>query len=259
MTRLDRALSEFLGCSRSAATSILKHKQVSHPSHVLLKPSLEVTPEFLKSLQFTRKFFSLGQLKLDYAWDHMPKTTKALEAVDFSTQVHLDIGCSTGGYVVSCLRRFQPSMQVFGVDTQRSGEFARESIIDFLQDSHQSSWVNENLHIFEETDIRHFEFPATPQRVGLMTVDVSLIPQSDFLPNLTRFDPDVIVSLVKPQYELKSSVKSLNSAKGKKMREEAELRVMKKFEECFPQHQFLDRVFIEWTEEIFVSFCKNMT
>jgi len=259
MPRLDRALSEFLGCSRSAASSILKHKQVSHPSHTPLKPSLEVTPDFLKSLQFTRKFFSLGQLKLDYAWDHMPKTVAAVEALDFSKRVHLDVGCSTGGYVVSCLRRFQPSMQVFGVDTQRSGEFARESIIDFLQDSHQASWFNENLHIFEETDIRHFEFQAVPQQVGLMTVDVSLIPQSDFLPNLTRFDPDVIVSLVKPQYEMKSSVKSSNSAKGKKMREEAELRVMSKFEECFPKHQFLERVFIEWTEEVFVSFTKRIT
>lgn len=126
-----------------------------------------------------KKYVSRGGLKLEAALDHF--------AIDVSDLTCADLGCSTGGFTDVLLSK--GAKNVYAVDTAY-GEL---------------DWKLRNdkrVVVMERTNAARVELP---ERVELVTIDISLVPLQAILPNVkTLAKPDApIIALVKPQYQAK--------------------------------------------------------
>lgn len=122
-------------------------------------------------------FVSRAGEKLQYALNRFDISVKDLVVADF--------GSSTGGFI-DCLLK-NGAKKVYGVDTAY-GELA---------------WKLRNdprVVVMERTNAMHI---ALPEKVDLITVDVSWTKQKNILPNVFRnlkLD-GMVISLIKPHYE----------------------------------------------------------
>ena len=127
------------------------------------------------------KYVSRGGYKLE----------KALKtfALNVENLVCLDIGASTGGFT-DCLLQ-HGAKRVYSVDVG-TGQLDYK----LRQDPRVVS--------YEKTDARSLTEKHIPQKVDLITVDVSFIPLEKVLPNAVNFlkENGLIVALIKPQFEL---------------------------------------------------------
>lgn len=124
------------------------------------------------------EYVSRGGLKLEHALRVFNLEVNGLDV--------LDIGSSTGGFV-DCLLRHGAS-KVYALDTAY-GELAWK----LRQD--------QGVRIIEKTNILHFE--SLPEKVDLITIDVTFTSLTKILPVIKKFlkHEGVVVALVKPQYE----------------------------------------------------------
>jgi 23S rRNA (cytidine1920-2'-O)/16S rRNA (cytidine1409-2'-O)-methyltransferase len=131
------------------------------------------------SLKAPPRFVSRGGEKLDHALTVFGIEVRDLVAADF--------GASTGGFTDCLLQR--GAARVYAIDVGY-GQLASRLRTD------------PRVVVIERTNVRHLEL--LPERVDLVTVDVSFIGLSLVIPparNLLK-DSGRIVALVKPQFEV---------------------------------------------------------
>jgi 23S rRNA (cytidine1920-2'-O)/16S rRNA (cytidine1409-2'-O)-methyltransferase len=146
-----------------------------HKAGQRFEPGVEITVKPRKAA-----FVSRGGWKLAGALDYF--------GVDPTGRVCLDAGASTGGFTDCLLQR--GAIRVYAVDVGY-GQLAWQ----LRQD--------ERVQVMERTNIRHLQPADLPERVDLVTVDVSFISLTKVFPALVqvmKVDADLL-ALVKPQFE----------------------------------------------------------
>lgn len=122
-----------------------------------------------------KRFVSRGGLKLEHALKEF--------GVNVAGMTVLDVGSSTGGFV-DCLLQ-QGAKKVYSLDTAY-GELAWK----LRQDP--------RVVVIERQNILYYEGP--PEKVDLITIDVTFTSLHKILPIVNKFGKKVI-ALLKPQYE----------------------------------------------------------
>lgn len=125
-----------------------------------------------------QKFVSRGGLKLQHALD----TFK----INVKDKIVLDIGSSTGGFV-DCLLQ-NDAAKVFSVDTAY-GELAWK--------------LRQNPRVIVMERINILFLNDLPEKVDLITIDVTFTSLSKILPVVKKFltESGEVIALLKPQYE----------------------------------------------------------
>ena len=126
-------------------------------------------------------YVSRGGLKLEAALHHF--------SFDVSAAICMDVGASTGGFT-DCLLQ-HGAKRVYAVDVGYG----------------QLAWKirrNPRVTVMERTNARYLTADALPERVDLITVDVSFISLKIVVPAVIQFmKPKAsILALIKPQFEV---------------------------------------------------------
>lgn len=180
--RLDALIhSRGLVPSREKARALVLAGQVTVDGQMVDKPGTAVDENSVVELASPGcAYVSRGGLKLE----------KALQVfdIDAAGSVVLDIGASTGGYTDCALQK--GAQRVYALDVGYG----------------QLDWKLRNdprVISMERTNIRHLDIAGFPEKVDLVTIDVSFISTSFVFPVITHLvkpEGDV-VSLIKPQFE----------------------------------------------------------
>jgi len=119
------------------------------------------------------------------------KLENALQSFNINAEnlVCLDVGASTGGFT-DCLLQ-NGAKKIFAIDVGY-GQLAWK----LRQDP--------RVVVIERTNIRHMPLDAIPQRIDLVTIDVSFISLRIVVPAVLKFmqKDAIIIALVKPQFEV---------------------------------------------------------
>lgn len=101
----------------------------------------------------------------------------------------LDVGSSTGGFT-QCLL-LHGARKVYAVDVGKG-------------QMDQKLREDPRVELYEETDIRELTQKQVPEKVDLITVDVSFISLTKVIPYLSKFlkEEGLLLLLVKPQFEV---------------------------------------------------------
>lgn len=128
------------------------------------------------------RFVSRGGLKLEGA-------LAQLNITDVDGLVCMDVGASTGGFTDCLLQK--GAAKVYAIDVGYG----------------QLAWSlrqDPRVVVIERTNIRHMSEDRIPERVDLITVDVSFISLRIVIPTLLKYlKPHArILALIKPQFEV---------------------------------------------------------
>jgi 23S rRNA (cytidine1920-2'-O)/16S rRNA (cytidine1409-2'-O)-methyltransferase len=181
--RLDLILVEkgWFNSRQRARTMIMAGKVFVNDQRVD-KPGFSVSSEdSIECRADDLPYVSRGGLKLEAALQHF--------ALDVTAAICMDVGASTGGFT-DCLLQ-HGAKRVYAVDVGY-GQLAWK----IRQDP--------RVIVIERTNVRHLPDDAIPERVDLITIDVSFISLKIVIPAVTRFmKPGAsIVALIKPQFEV---------------------------------------------------------
>jgi len=181
--RLDLLLVERgLAESRARAQAMILAGEVVVDDHRVDKPGTRVALEATLRLRGNRtRFASRAGDKLDAALDQF--------AIDVADALALDAGASTGGFVDVLLRR--GARRVYAVDVGYG------QLTLTLRD-------DPRVVVLDRVNVRHLSAEQVPERVGLVTLDLSFISLTKVLEPLARFAAPgaTWVCLVKPQFEV---------------------------------------------------------
>jgi len=167
------------------AERMIRAGQVLGDERVLTQPKTLIDPSCDIRLRPEKNYVSRGGDKLAGALADL--------AVDVSGRHCLDVGASTGGFTDCLLQHGAASVVALDV---AYGQFAWQLRND------------DRVRLFERTNIRQ----ADPLRIGaafdLVVVDLSFVSLSSIMAALKPFckDGTLLVMLVKPQFELPSSL-----------------------------------------------------
>jgi 23S rRNA (cytidine1920-2'-O)/16S rRNA (cytidine1409-2'-O)-methyltransferase len=182
-TRLDRRLVETgLAQSRERARALIMAGRVRIDDRLVDKPGTPVAADSRPTLcGEDLPYVSRGGLKLAHALD--------VNRVDVKGAVCLDVGASTGGFTDCLLQR--GARRVYAVDVGYG----------------QLAWSlrrDPRVVVMERTNIRHLPPERLPERVDLITIDVSFISLKIVVPAVVKFmKPGArILALIKPQFEV---------------------------------------------------------
>ncbi|ADC89372.1 hemolysin A [Thermocrinis albus DSM 14484] len=183
--RLDVYLVEKgLAPTREKAQALIMAGMVTVDGRVVDKPGFRLKGTEKVELKEGLRYVSRGGYKLEYALERFQLDVKGMVA--------LDVGSSTGGFTHCLLQRGVE--RVYAVDVGRGQ-------MDYLlrQDP--------RVILYEETDARELTEEHIPEKVDLITVDVSFISATKVLPHVVRFlkEDGFLLLLVKPQFELDPS------------------------------------------------------
>ncbi len=182
-TRLDLfAVKKGLAPSRQRARALIMAGKILVNQQPVDKPGALIHDEDHVTLKGNDiGYVSRGGLKLE-------KAIQELET-DIAGFTCLDVGASTGGFT-DCLLQHGASL-VFAVDVGY-GQLAWK----LRQDP--------RVVVIERTNIRHMPATRLPQRVDLVTIDVSFISLKIVVPAVLKFmKKDArIIALIKPQFEV---------------------------------------------------------
>jgi 23S rRNA (cytidine1920-2'-O)/16S rRNA (cytidine1409-2'-O)-methyltransferase len=127
-----------------------------------------------------RRFASRGGEKLAGALADL--------GVDPSGRACLDVGASTGGFTDCLLQAGAASVVALDVGYGQLDIRLRDDA---------------RVRVLERTNARHLQPEAIPERIGLVTLDVSFISARLVLPAVARVAPEAeVLVLVKPQFEV---------------------------------------------------------
>mgnify|MGYP001561574061 CR=1 FL=1 len=131
--------------------------------------------------------------------------------LNFKDKTVLDVGSSTGGFTDYALRN--GAKKVFAVDSGSN-------------QLHPSLRTNQKIELHEQTDIRDFTPPETPD---IVVIDVSFISMRAILPHVSKISDKhtQIVAMVKPQFEASNAQTNKGVIKNDRMRRD----ILKSFEE----------------------------
>jgi 23S rRNA (cytidine1920-2'-O)/16S rRNA (cytidine1409-2'-O)-methyltransferase len=185
MMRLDQLLVE-RGCaaSREQARRLVMGGAVRVADRVIDKPGTRVGTDADLTVQGGLRYVSRGGVKLEGAL--------AAFGLSINGRVAMDVGASTGGFT-DCLLQHGAG-RVYAVDVGYG----------------QLAWSlrqDPRVVVIERTNIRTLATGApgaVPERVGLVTADVSFISLRLVLPALRTWlaEPADLLVLVKPQFEV---------------------------------------------------------
>jgi len=178
--RLDDAVAEHLGVSRSHARSLILEGRVRVGGVPAQKAGANVAPGAAIEVERPRRFVSRGGEKLEAALEAFTLDVAGVRA--------LDIGASTGGFTDCLLQR--GAAQVTALDVGYG----------------QLDWRLRNdprVTVMERTHARNLPAESFALPFDLIVIDVSFISLHTILASAVRFlSPDgTIVALVKPQFE----------------------------------------------------------
>ncbi len=178
--RLDAAVSERAGVTRSQARSLIMEGRVRVDGSVAAKAGQSVRTDSSIEIEKPRRFVSRGGEKLE----------RALESfgIDVAGKTALDVGASTGGFTDCLLQR--GAAHVTSVDVGYG----------------QLDWKLRNdsrVAVVERTNFRLMADDAFPNGFDIIVVDASFISLRTILARAKAYlRPDgAIVALVKPQFE----------------------------------------------------------
>ena len=180
--RIDKLLvQKGLAPTREKAQALIMAGQVFVDGRRVEKAGEKVSPDARIEVKGGMKYVSRGGYKLE----------KALKTFGIRPEgwVCLDVGASTGGFT-DCLLQYG-AKKVYAVDVG-TGQLDQK----LRQDPRVVS--------YEKTDARKLTEEHIPEKVDLITVDVSFIPLEKVLPSVIPFlkEDGLIIALVKPQFEL---------------------------------------------------------
>ena len=180
MVRLDAAVAEAAGITRSQARSLIMEGRVRVNGIPATKAGQNVRPDATIHVERPRRFVSRGGEKLEHALDAFEIDVQGMEA--------LDIGASTGGFTDCLLQR----------------NVARVTAVDVGYG--QLDWKLRNdprVVVLERTNFRQMGDDAFPDGFDLIVVDTSFISLRTILARAVHYlrPNGTVVALVKPQFE----------------------------------------------------------
>lgn len=199
--------------TRSKAKDLIKRGKVLVDDKIIEKPSFEVSDENnIKIFDEDNIYVSRAGNKLEAAILNF--------GVDLQGKICLDIGSSTGGFT-QCLIRFG-AKEVYSVDVGKD-QF------------HESLKSINNIHLYEETDIR--DFSKKGLAFDIIVCDVSFISIEAIVDDITKMSKEntVIIVLIKPQFEVgKDGV----NKRGIVLDPSKHLRAIENVKKAFDMHGF---------------------
>ncbi|NPA42233.1 MAG: TlyA family RNA methyltransferase [Aquificae bacterium] len=206
MERLDKlVLERGLVDSREKARVLIMAGKVLVNGRVVDKPGTKLKGDEKIELKETPKFVSRGGDKLEGALNRF--------GINPSGWIVLDVGSSTGGFTDCLLQK--GAKRVYAVDVGR-GQMDPKLRND------------PRVVLYEKTDARILTEEHIPEKVDLITVDVSFISATKVLPSLFKFlkGEGLLLVLVKPQFELCPKKVRKGIVKDRQHRKEALLKVI---------------------------------
>jgi 23S rRNA (cytidine1920-2'-O)/16S rRNA (cytidine1409-2'-O)-methyltransferase len=178
--RLDDAVAEQAGISRSQARSLILEGRVSVEGNPATKAGQSVPRESCIVIARPRRFVSRGGEKLDYALTAF--------GIDANGTTALDVGASTGGFTDVLLQRGAAGVTALDVGYG------------------QLDWRLRNdprVVVIERTNFRRLPDDAFPGGFDLIAIDASFISLRTILERAVRYlrEDGTIVALAKPQFE----------------------------------------------------------
>jgi 23S rRNA (cytidine1920-2'-O)/16S rRNA (cytidine1409-2'-O)-methyltransferase len=181
--RLDSLLTEKgLAKSRQRAQALIMAGKVLVNGKPVDKPGFYVsTGDTLELKSEDIPYVSRGGLKLEAALNRFK--------LDVHDTICMDVGASSGGFT-DCLLQ-HGAQRVYAVDVGYG----------------QLDWKlrqNPRVVVIERTNVRYMSADAIPDRVDLVTIDVSFISLRIVVPAIMRFMRPAasILALIKPQFEV---------------------------------------------------------
>jgi 23S rRNA (cytidine1920-2'-O)/16S rRNA (cytidine1409-2'-O)-methyltransferase len=178
--RLDAAVAEKLGITRSQARSLIMEGRVRLRGTPALKAGHNVSADAAIDVERPRRYVSRGGEKLEGALDEFQ--------LDVRGTVALDVGASTGGFTHCLLER--GASHVTAVDVGYG----------------QLDWRLRNdprVAVMERTNFRNVSDEAFPGGFDVIVMDASFISLKMLVARAVRYlrASGSIVALVKPQFE----------------------------------------------------------
>jgi len=145
------------------------------------KPGQRIKENAKVEIKEPFRYVSRGGYKLEHALEKL-----GLSVEGFTV---LDVGASTGGFTDCLLQR--GAKRVYAVDVGRA-------------QMDQKLRQDPRVVLYEETDARELTEKHIPEKVDLITMDVSFISSKKLLPVVVKFlkEEGFLLVLVKPQFEL---------------------------------------------------------
>jgi 23S rRNA (cytidine1920-2'-O)/16S rRNA (cytidine1409-2'-O)-methyltransferase len=180
--RLDKLLfDKGLIESREKAKALILGGNVLVNGIIVDKAGALVKPDDVLTLSAKMPYVSRGGLKLE----HAIRTFN----IDVKEKIVMDVGASTGGFT-DCLLQ-HGAKKIYSIDVGY-GQF---------------SWIlrgDDRVVLFEKTNIRYLDGDLVPDKVDIVTIDVSFISLLKVIPKVLEFlaRHGEIVALIKPQFEV---------------------------------------------------------
>jgi 23S rRNA (cytidine1920-2'-O)/16S rRNA (cytidine1409-2'-O)-methyltransferase len=180
--RLDQYLVEKgLAPTREKAQALIMSGLVLVDGKTADKPGQRVKENAKVEIKEPFRYVSRGGYKLEHALEKL-----GLSVEGFTV---LDVGASTGGFTDCLLQK--GAKRVYAVDVGRA-------------QMDQKLRRDPRVVLYEETDARELTEKHIPEKVDLITMDVSFISSKKLLPVVVKFlkEEGSLLVLVKPQFEL---------------------------------------------------------
>ncbi len=204
--RLDKFLVEKgLVRSREEAQALIMQGLVTVNGKIIDKAGYRLKGDERVDVKERMKYVSRGGYKLEHALEKFNIKVKSLIA--------MDVGSSTGGFTDCLLQK--GALKVYAIDVGKG-----QMDFKLRQDS--------RVILFEKLDARKVSDKEVPEKVDIITVDVSFISLCKVLPNIVRFlkEEGLLLVLVKPQFELSPRKVKKGIVKENKYKEEAIRKVI---------------------------------
>lgn len=177
--RLDEVLiKQGIARDKNHAFIIVTEGRIFVEGQKAVSPAQMVVPGARMVVKEDTKYVGRGAYKLE----------AALHEFDIAIRdtVCADIGAAIGGFTQVLLER--GAKKVYAIDT------AKGKLAPKLRD-------DPRVVVMETTDVRDLD--SLPEGVDFVTIDVSLIPLENILPQVGRFlkEDGSVVALFKPQYQ----------------------------------------------------------
>jgi 23S rRNA (cytidine1920-2'-O)/16S rRNA (cytidine1409-2'-O)-methyltransferase len=180
--RLDQYLVEKgLAPTREKAQALIMSGLVLVDGKTADKPGQRVKENAKVEIKEPFRYVSRGGYKLEHALEKL-----GLSVEGFTV---LDVGSSTGGFTDCLLQK--GAKRVYAVDVGKA-------------QMDQKLRRDPRVVLYEETDARELTEKHIPEKVDLITMDVSFISSKKLLPVVVKFlkEEGFLLVLVKPQFEL---------------------------------------------------------
>ena len=180
--RLDLFLKEkYSNFSKIKIQNFIKEGKIKVNNKIILKPGFLVSElDFIESNLENPKYVSRAGYKLEYALNYFN--------IDVHNKIALDAGISTGGFT-DCLIQYGIK-KVYGIDVG-------------INQLHSNLKNNSKIKLFENTNLRYFDFNLIKDTIDIVTLDlsfISVLKVINIVYNIIKESGELLI-LVKPQFE----------------------------------------------------------